>query len=274
MTAPNPVKRPRKRRAINACVTCRSSKVRCDGKQPCERCNRNDVLCRYYDLSGKDPSTARIESLEAEVTRLQTQLRASQQTTNTLSFEDLPVDVASSLPQSRGVLNARTDKVNAVDKGIVTYDSASTWFSNFFAGSHYFVPIFSETDDVNASVATRSPFLFDAIISIGCRAEQGFSSPVFRQLQACLREHLTSLLVACDYPNVEAVQAIALMAAYSENGHVLVALALRFAMQLDLQKVTDKLLALSHDDGRSETEQSELYRLQRVWHGICNLELL
>lgn len=165
--------------------------------------------------------------------------------------------------------------INAVEKGVITYDDAFTWFSSFFTGSHFFVPIFSEKDDTITSVATRSAFLFDAIVSVGCRAEQGFNSPVFRQLQSGLMEHLTHLLITCPEPDLEAVQAIALMAAYSENGYVLISLALRFATQLGLQKATDQLLMLSRGQSSSSTiEATELYRLQRVWHGICNLELL
>lgn len=163
---------------------------------------------------------------------------------------------------------------NAVEKGVVTHDDAFAWFTSFFAGSHYLVPIFSESSDVIASVASRSAFLFDAIVSVGCRAEQGFNSPVFRQLQSGLREHLTSLLITCEQPSLEAVQAITLMAAYSENGYMLIALALRFATQLGLHKATDQLLALHHNRDLPGTEERELYRLQRVWHGICNLELL
>jgi len=274
MSLPDPAERPRKRRAINACVPCRSSKVRCDGKQPCERCDRNDAVCHYRDVSEKDQNTVRIESLEAEVARLQAQVNAIQQATMALPTEATRIGVSSNLTQTRDVMNTRPVGINAAEKGIITYDNAFTWFSSFFAGSHYLVPIFSESNDVIASVATRSAFLFDAIVSVGCRAEQGFNSPIFRQLQFCLKGHLTHVLVACEQPNIEAVQAIALMAAYSENGHVLIALALRFATQLELHKATDRVLALPHDGDLSSTERSELYRLARVWHGICNLELL
>lgn len=268
------VERNRKRRAINACVACRSSKVRCDGKQPCERCNRNDAVCRYHDVAGRDPNTVRIEKLEAEISRLQDQLSTVQHTTTPLLPDARPNGVSSNFSPTSDMMSARPDCINAVEKGIVTYDNAVTWFSGFFTGSHYLVPIFSDSNDVITSVATRSAFLFDAIVSVGCRAEQGFNSPVFRQMQSCLREHLTHLLATCERPNLEAVQAIALMAAYSENGHMLIALALRFALQLGLQKTTDQLLALPRDGDQSNTESSELYRLQRVWHGICNLELL
>lgn len=126
-----------------------------------------------------------------------------------------------------------------------------------------------------ASVSSRSAFLLDAIVSIGCRAEQGFSSPTYRQLQSRLRDHLTSLLIHASAPSLEDIQAITLMAAYSENGFVMIALALRFAVQLGLPSAVDQLVARCTNRSRPvDSEEQELYRLSRVWHGICNLELL
>jgi hypothetical protein len=61
--------RPRKRRAINACVSCRASKVRCDGNRPCQRCDRNSATCQYFDAV-KDENVLRIERLEKEVAAL------------------------------------------------------------------------------------------------------------------------------------------------------------------------------------------------------------
>jgi hypothetical protein len=292
MNSPAPAERPRKRRAINACIACRSSKVRCDGRQPCERCDRNDAECHYRDASSKDPNTSRIERLEDQIAELQTQLSTIQQSTeasrhlattrtdlNQQALRTLTPRATQSVVgrnlRGRTSMDIRPEVgINAVEKGIVTYDDAYTWFSSFFSGSHWLVPIFSESTDVIASVSARSAFLFDAMVSVGCRAEQGFNSPIFRQLQSVLREHLTHLLITCQQPNLEAVQAIALMAAYSENGYMLIALALRFATQLGLQDATDQLFALPRDQASPTTEESELYRLQRVWHGICNLELL
>ncbi|KAH6625555.1 hypothetical protein C7974DRAFT_337563 [Boeremia exigua] len=274
MTPPASAELSRKRRAINACISCRSSKVRCNGRQPCERCDRNDTICQYRDVSVQDPSITRIEKLEAEVALLQAQLRRDQQPTGIPPPQTAETSVGPNFLQPGEVSITQPHiSMNAVTKGIITYDDALQWFAGFFAGSHYLVPIFSESSDVITSVATRSAFLFDAIVSVGCRAEQGFNSPVFRRLQSGLREHLTHLLITCEPPTLEAVQAIALMAAYSENGYILIALALRFATQLGLHTATDRLLAPVNDPDHSRTEQSELYRLQRVWHGICNLEL-
>jgi hypothetical protein len=126
-----------------------------------------------------------------------------------------------------------------------------------------------------ASVASRSAFLLDAVTSIGCRADEGFNSSTYRQLHSRLRDHLTNLLIDSGVPTLEGIQAITLMAAYSENGFVLIALALRFAMQLGLPNAVDQLIAKCTDRSRSlGPDEQELYRLSRLWHGVCNLELL
>jgi hypothetical protein len=65
------------------------------------------------------------------------------------------------------------------------------------------------------------------------------------------------------------------MAAYSENGFVLIALALRFAIQVGLPNAVDKLIVRCMDRSRTMgQDEKELYRLSRMWHGVCNLELL
>ncbi|KAF1925636.1 C6 zinc finger domain-containing protein [Didymella exigua CBS 183.55] len=217
-----------------------------------------------------------MERLEAEVEQLKSLLHdlTPQQIPLHPPLEDAGFRTQGSELGLRDSVDTRPHiRSNALEKGVVTHNDAFAWFTSFFTGSHYLVPIFSESSDVMASVASRSAFLFDAIVSVGCRAEQGFNSPVFRQLQSRLREHLTTLLITCERPNLESVQAITLMAAYSENGYMLIALALRFATKLGLHKATDQLLALHHNRDLPGTEERELYRLQRVWHGICNLEL-
>jgi len=66
---PAPTKRRRARRDMRACVSCRKSKVRCDGNKPCQRCARSRAECLYPHVI-KDPTTERIEKLEAEVRML------------------------------------------------------------------------------------------------------------------------------------------------------------------------------------------------------------
>jgi hypothetical protein len=112
------------------------------------------------------------------------------------------------------------------------------------------------------------------MVSVGCRAEEGISSATYRQLQSRLRDHLTNMLVSANNPTLEDIQAIALMAAYSENGFILIALALRFSIQLGIPSAVDQLITRCIDRTRTiSREEQDWYRMSRVWHGVCNLEL-
>ncbi|KAH7379428.1 hypothetical protein DE146DRAFT_794064 [Phaeosphaeria sp. MPI-PUGE-AT-0046c] len=254
--------RPRKRRAINACVNCRTSKVRCDGKQPCQRCDRNSAACRYHDAV-RDETVMRIEKLEAEVDALR----------NEMDDMSIQRDFAPPLTSSVSLSNRATSS-NAIETGIISWEQAALWYQSFFSGSQFLVPIFCEKHDTLASVSSRSAFLLEAIVSIGCRAEEGLISPSYRLFQSRLRDHLTNLLINVSVPTLEDVQAVTLMAAYSENGFVLIALALRFAIQLVLPNAVDQLVTRCPSrSGSISSDEQELYRLARVWHGVCNLEL-
>ncbi|KAF2852577.1 hypothetical protein T440DRAFT_497599 [Plenodomus tracheiphilus IPT5] len=267
----SPEQRPRKRRAINACANCRASKVRCDGKQPCQRCERNSTLCMFYETV-KDPHTLRIEKLEQEVGVLRNQLSQTMHQSSQ-QIHQLP-DVAVIHPVVCHRMRGPNTNSNAVEAGLVTQPQAILWYKSFFSGIQYLVPFFCQRKDTFDSVSARSHFLFDAVISIGCRAEEGFDSIAYHQLQSRLRDHLTNLIIHSEQPKVEDVQAIALVAAYSENGFVLIALALRFALQLNLHHSVDCLIVGGREvTGTSRADDQELYRLSRIWHGVCNLEL-
>ncbi|KAH7065892.1 hypothetical protein BKA63DRAFT_558116 [Paraphoma chrysanthemicola] len=280
--------RPRKRRAINACTSCRASKVRCDGKRPCQRCERNDADCQYSSETARDETVLRIEKLEAEIVTLRQEVSVLGGNLNTAP----PMRNDTSRLSSHFVES--NTRPNAVDSGLITWEQAASWFRSFFSGSQYLVPLFCTRYDTMASVSSRSVFLFDAITSVGCRAEEGFNSPIHRQLQARLRDHLTSLLINADSPCVEDIQALTLMAAYSDSkcvrsacepstnfvpapladSYILIALALRFAIQLSLPTVVEQLVAHGSSRGRAiGADEKELYRLTRVWYGVCNLEL-
>ncbi|KAF1960866.1 C6 zinc finger domain-containing protein [Byssothecium circinans] len=216
-----------------------STHVRCDGQRPCQRCEKNGAECEYFDTV-KDANVLRIERLEKEVENLKSAL-----TTYRSPMSDEFASVSPALPNQLGAL-------------------------------HYLVPIFCSKIDTLESVVTRSAFLFDTITSIGCRAEEGSNSSAYHHLSSCVREHLTHALINTAAPSLETVQAIAVRAAYSDEGLVYIALALRFAMQLGLPDAVERLVAMASSRGTGvpvDEGEKELYRLARVWFGICNLEL-
>lgn len=67
------------------------------------------------------------------------------------------------------------------------------------------LPIFCEAHDSVDSVSTRSAVLFDAIVSIGYRAEDGFTSPTYRLLQSRVRDHMSNSLIKPSIPAIETV---------------------------------------------------------------------
>ncbi|OAG04246.1 uncharacterized protein CC84DRAFT_1249991 [Paraphaeosphaeria sporulosa] len=273
MSTPTLSERPRKRRAINACILCRKSKVRCDGGRPCQRCTRNDTECQYFDAV-RDGNELRIERLEAEVEDLKAAMHIVHMSehcaSNTSPHDHRSVAGSASEPQWK----SPSMKANAVQAGLVTWTQATCWYQSFFSGSNYLIPVFCTSIDTLESVVSRSPFLFDCIISVGCRAEEGCNSSTYHRLQSRLREHLTDVLVTTQIPSLEMIQAITVMAGYTENGMLLVALALRFAMQLRLEDAVEQLMdKISTRMAPISDEEKQLYRLARVWHGVCNFEL-
>lgn len=53
-----------------------------------------------------------------------------------------------------------------------------------------------------------------------------------------------------------------------------IALAIRFALQFGLPDAVQRLTANLPSNKEVGDEEKQLYRLARVWFGICNLELL
>ena len=111
---------PRKRRAINACVSCRSAKVRCDGNRPCFRCDRNKSACIYHDAV-KDENVLRIEQLETTVIALQNEISSIGNRCSATHFELAPTPSLSSHHRQGGT-------TSAVDAGVISWDQAVLWF--------------------------------------------------------------------------------------------------------------------------------------------------
>ena len=119
MNSPELSDRPRKRRAINACASCRSSKVKCDGKRPCQRCVRNETSCQYHDVA-KSENTQRIERLEAEIELL----RAQVNNTHVVNVTEPMHTRTTSLDEARDCGR----RCNLIEAGLVSWEQASFWF--------------------------------------------------------------------------------------------------------------------------------------------------
>lgn len=125
--------RPRKRRAINACAPCRSSKVRCDGNRPCERCTRNGVECAYH-VTARDENGERLERLEAEVTELRDEVQGLRGSGFVGRESQGRGDGGSGRvpgPDGNARSRAQGGLRSVVDAGIVTSEQARLWYLKY-----------------------------------------------------------------------------------------------------------------------------------------------
>ncbi|SCN65697.1 related to positive activator of transcription [Fusarium fujikuroi] len=76
--SPQPNVRQRKK-ILNACVSCRNRKLRCSGRDPCERCVSRKEPCVYEEKERRVTVSADyLDQLHAHVRSLEAQLQASQ----------------------------------------------------------------------------------------------------------------------------------------------------------------------------------------------------
>ncbi|KAL2819038.1 hypothetical protein BDW59DRAFT_151646 [Aspergillus cavernicola] len=101
---------PAMKRIPKACSACRQSKVKCDGKRPCTRCEKLKKQCVFFEIP-KDPVTERIENVESEVRCLQEELEEmkqmlrlhSQPDNEVLSQNQLPLQPLSRVSPPQGM---------------------------------------------------------------------------------------------------------------------------------------------------------------------------
>ena len=140
MDSSQPPEHQRKRRAINACSTCRASKVRCDGRRPCQRCKRNDVPCHYSATARGDDSISRIESLEREVSDLKFEMARMSEGINhgtTSSVETMRSPLLPPNPFSVPPLREQGSRPTAVDAGLIDWERARVWYQKSALPLHW-----------------------------------------------------------------------------------------------------------------------------------------
>lgn len=284
----------KKRRIPKACAACRKSKVRCDEKRPCTRCVQTATTCTWHERL-KDPTEERLEVLEHAVAGLNQRLdMRGPVTSNGNDSSNGHQTLASPLPdQSRPLVAASTDlgagirgtglanftvrpssTVDIVSSGRVSEDDARSWFHVFFQGCNRFVPIFDPTYDDYQSVKRRSNILFDVLIIYGCRAAEGSLSKTYQSLYQLVRQHTSELALRYGGDSLESVQALLVLASYSDSGGVLCDIALRGALNLDLPARVTSLftsLATSHNGGKPLQDQMS-FASARTWYGLFVLD--
>lgn len=123
---------------------------------------------------------------------------------------------------------------DVVTRNLVTLDNAIAYFEGFFMGCDRFVPVFDPNFDTLDSVRARSSILFDTICTVGCKMTNGTSSQVYQLLNKDSKSRVCEVLVGSLAPSLESIQALLIVASYSEKGWMLTSVATRMALQLDL----------------------------------------
>lgn len=152
-------------------------------------------------------------------------------------------------------------------------------------GCDSFVPVFDPDFDTFGSVRARSCMLFDIICTVGCRMTTGPSSQIYQLLNKDSKSRVCEVLVGSVAASLEAVQALLIVASYSEKGWMLTSTATRMAMQLDLPGACEDAVRFaagmgssvsrSWDSGTGATNlrhTGALFRKARTWLGLFVLE--
>lgn len=166
--------------------------------------------------------------------------------------------------------------LDIVASGQISEEQARLWFWTFFHGCDRFVPIFDPAHDTYDSVKGRSSILFDILVIFGCRASEGLLSKAYQSLYHLLKKHTSELILIRTGAPLERIQALLVIASYSEAGAVICDVALRAATEAGLCAHADKLYTsmavdtLAEDNGGQQTEDH--FPPARVWYGLFVLD--
>ena len=173
----------------------------------------------------------------------------------------------------------QSSSVDVVSAGQVLETDARLWFSTFFDGCDRFVPVFDLQDNFD-SVRARSNILFDVILIFGARATHGALSRPHQRLYGLLREHTSDLVLRLAGRtnvsiSIEDIQALLVIASYSDSGGILCDVALRSSIEAGLPSKLDTLFSIiaNHALQTSPIDRS-LYVFARVWYYLFVLDMI
>lgn len=168
--------------------------------------------------------------------------------------------------------------IDVVTSGAVTETDAQILYSTFFDGCVWFVPFFDSRTETYTSVRSRSNILFDTIIIIGARACHGGMSKQYQDLYPILRQHTSDLVLRLSAPGqvivIEDIQALLVIAAYSDSGSILCDVAVRASLSAHLPAhADDNLAALLHAKGQN-LGQTSITPETRTWYYVYVLDMI
>ncbi|KAK0257717.1 hypothetical protein LTS09_007330 [Friedmanniomyces endolithicus] len=153
---------------------------------------------------------------------------------------------AISRPNNASFLIRKPACLDMVSSGLISDLDAQVWFNTSFDGCNRFVPVFDPAHDTYSSVRERSTVLFDVLITFGCKAGNESLANECRKLHHVVRQHISDITLHDTEASLESVQALLVVASYSDSGAILFDIALRESLKLHLpQKVTAYLSSLA-----------------------------
>ncbi|KAH8918398.1 hypothetical protein BT69DRAFT_1353910 [Atractiella rhizophila] len=161
---------------------------------------------------------------------------------------------------------------DVVQKGMVAEAEARELFEFYMAYCHAFIPLLDPTYDTYAEFKGRTQFCFDAVLSVAARVKYTQGTTSLEVLRATSEEAhgiARSTLFAATV-RIEAVQAVTILAAWSDKGYLASGLASRMALEMGLNRALEKL-----EDGskeRTEAEGRDLVVSARTWLSVYYLD--
>jgi hypothetical protein len=131
---------------------------------------------------------------------------------------------------------------DVITKGLVSESECRELWDIFFSGCHLFIPLFDRSYDVFESFVVRTPFSFDGMMAVGSKIRSG-NGPLDQTYHRALEEAQGIARSTLFGPVVrkEAVMAVLILAAWSQNGWLPSGHALRMGLDMHLHKALEKL---------------------------------
>ncbi|KAJ9127764.1 hypothetical protein QFC24_000047 [Naganishia onofrii] len=157
---------------------------------------------------------------------------------------------------------------DVITKGLVSESECRELWDIFFSGCHLFIPLWDRKYDVFESFVVRTPFSFDGMMAVASKIQTG-NGPLGQTHHRALEEAQGIARSTLFGPVVrkEAVMAVLILAAWSQNGWLPSGHALRMGLDMHLHKALEKLNDNKPLPGaqRSDSEERDLVVSARIW---------
>ncbi|KAI5480457.1 hypothetical protein MNV49_000610 [Pseudohyphozyma bogoriensis] len=165
---------------------------------------------------------------------------------------------------------------DVITKGLISEPVAREMFDFYFANCNKFFPILDPAFDTFTSMRSRTPWSTDAVISAAANRVPNPSREIVQAAEHATEETHGIARSSLFGPTVrkEGVQAMALAAAFADNGYLAAGHALRMGYELGLYRALKKLESRGADDVQSQEEEEELMISARLFLGLTWLDFV